>query len=54
MAEPYNKKLAQILRIVTSNNQYGYKENVSTVDSIVKMEQYIEQTAQRKTYYSWT
>ena len=48
MAEPYNKKLAQILRIVTSNNQYGYIENVSTIDAIVKIEQYIEQNSTAK------
>ena len=36
------KKLANILHIVTSNNQYGYKQNVATIDAIMKIEQYIE------------
>ena len=35
------KRLAQILHIVTSNNQYGYKENNSTLDAIMKVEQYL-------------
>lgn len=37
------QRLAKILRILTSNNQYGYKNNVSTIDAIVKIEQYIGQ-----------
>ena len=31
------------MRILTSNNQYGYKEGISTTDTIVKVEQYAEQ-----------
>jgi len=34
-------RLAQILHIVTSNNQYGYKENNSTLDAIMKVEHYL-------------
>jgi len=36
------RRLEKILHIVTPINQYGYKENVSTIDAIVKIEQYIE------------
>ena len=33
-----------IAHILTRNNQYGYKEGISTTDAIIKVEQYIEQT----------
>jgi len=45
------KRLANILQIVTSNNQYGYKRNVSAIDEIVKIEQYIAGSSQPRTYY---
>ena len=35
------KRLSQILHIITSNNQYGYKEKNSTIDAIMKVEQYL-------------
>ena len=35
------------MHIVTSNNQYGYKEGVSTADAIVKVEQYIHQAGNK-------
>ena len=38
------RKLTKIMHIITSNNQYGYKEGVSTIDAIIKVEQYIKQT----------
>ena len=31
------------MNIITSNNQYGYKEGIPTTDAIIKVEQYIEQ-----------
>ena len=37
------RKLTKITRILTSNNQYGYNEGIST-DAIIKVEQYIERT----------
>ena len=30
------------MHIITSNNQFGYKEGVSTADAIIKVEQYIK------------
>ena len=38
------RKLTKIMRIITRNSQYGYKEGVSTIDAIMKVEQYIKQT----------
>jgi len=35
------RRLAQILHILTSNNQFGYKENNSAIDAIIKVEDYI-------------
>ena len=35
------------MHIITSNNQYGYKEGVSTADAIIKVEQYIQQTGNK-------
>ena len=35
------KRLAHILHIITSNNQYGYKEKNSTLDAIMKVEHYL-------------
>jgi len=40
-------RLAQILHIVTGNNQYAYKENNSKIDAIMKVEQYL--TTKKKT-----
>ena len=37
------RKLTKITHILTSNNQYGYKEGIPTTDAIIKVEQYIEQ-----------
>ena len=37
------QRLAKIIHILTSNNQYGYKANFSTIDAILKIEQYIDQ-----------
>ena len=36
------RKLTKITHILTRNNQYGYKEGISTIDAIIKIEQYIE------------
>jgi len=41
------RKLTKITHIITSNNQYGYKEGVSTIDAIIKVEQYIKRTDRR-------
>ena len=30
-----------MMHILTSNNQYGSKEGISTTDAIIKVEQYI-------------
>ena len=30
------------MRILTRNNQFGYKARISTIDAITKVEQYIE------------
>ena len=30
------------MHILTRNNQFGYKEGISTIDAIIKVEQYIE------------
>jgi len=35
-------RLAQILHIITAQTQYGYKMNVSTIDAIMKIEDYLE------------
>ena len=37
------RKLKKITHILTSDNQYGYEEGISTTDAIIKVEQYIEQ-----------
>ena len=34
-------RLAKTLHLMTSNNQYGYKGGVSTIDAIMKIEQAI-------------
>jgi len=34
-------KLTRIMHLATSNTQYGYKQNVSTADAIIKLEQAI-------------
>ena len=31
-----------ILHLLTSNNQYGYKQGLSTIDAIIKIEHYIQ------------
>ena len=36
------RKLTKIAHILTSNNQFGYKEGISTIDAIINVEQYIE------------
>ena len=35
------RKLTNIMHILARNNQFGYKEGVSTIDAIIKVEQYI-------------
>ena len=35
------RKLTKIMHIVTTNNQFRYKEGVSAADAIIKVEQYI-------------
>ena len=37
------KKTNQDTHILTCNNQYGYKEGISTIDAIIKVAQYVEQ-----------
>ena len=37
------RKRTKIMHILTSNNQYGYKEGISTTDAIIKVDQHIEQ-----------
>ena len=37
------KKLTKITHILTSNNQYGYRDGISTIDEISTEEQYIDQ-----------
>ena len=44
-------KLTKITHILTSNNQYAYKEGISTTDAIIKVELYIEQTDCKEKYY---
>ena len=39
----HRKKLTKITHILTSNNQYGYKEGVSKSDAVINVEQYIKQ-----------
>ena len=36
------RKIAKILHILTSNNQYGYKGKLSTIDAIMKVEENIQ------------
>jgi len=36
------RRLANITHIITSKNQYGYKEKLPTVDAILKIEEHIE------------
>ena len=36
------RKLTKIAHILTRENQFGYKEGISTIDDIIKFEQYIE------------
>ena len=36
------RKLTKITHILTRNNPFGYKEGVSTIDAIIKIEEYIE------------
>ena len=38
------RELTKIMHILTSNNQFGYKEGVSTSDAIIEAEQYIDQS----------
>ena len=45
------RKLTKITQILTSNNQYAYKEGISTTDAIIKVELYIEQTDCKEKYY---
>ena len=40
---PIARKLTKISHILTRNNRYGYKEGISTIGAIIKVEQYIEQ-----------
>ena len=35
------KRLAQILHIITSNNQYGYKEKNFAIDALTRVEHYL-------------
>ena len=35
-------KLTKITHILISNNRYGYKEGISTIDALINAEQYIE------------
>ena len=35
-------RLTQILHIITAQTQYGYKMNTSTIDAIIKLEDYLE------------
>ena len=37
------RKLTKITHILTSNNQYGFKEGISTTDEITKAGRYVEQ-----------
>ena len=34
------RKLTKIIRILARNNQFGHKEGISTIDAIIKIEQY--------------
>ena len=36
------RKLTNITHILTRNNQFGYKEGISTIDAIIKIEHYVE------------
>ena len=36
------RKLTKIMRIMARNNQYGFKEGISTIDAIIKIDQYVE------------
>ena len=45
MVRTYRKKTNKIMHIITGNNQFGYKEGVSTADAIIKVEQYIKNTS---------
>ena len=37
----------KITHILTSNNQYGNEEGVATTDTVIKVEQYIEQDGRK-------
>ena len=39
MVRANNEKLAKIMHILASNNQYGYEEGISTTDAIIQVEQ---------------
>ena len=41
MAKLIAGKLIQILHLMTGHTQYGYKQGLSTLDAILKIEQYI-------------
>ena len=36
------------MHILTSNNQYGYKEGISTTDAVIKVEQYVGQAGNKE------
>jgi len=38
------QRLSKILHLVTSTTQYGYKQSLSTIDAIYKLEQYIQES----------
>ena len=38
----YNKKITKTTHMLTRNNQFGYKEGISTIDEITMVELYIE------------
>ena len=36
------QRLAKILHVITDRDQYGYRENLSTIDSVIKVGDYIQ------------
>ena len=51
MVRTHPNETNKIMPILTSNNQYGYKEGVSTIDAIIKVEQYFKQTGNKAKYH---
>ena len=38
------RRLAKILHLLTGTNQYGYKQGLSTIDALYKIENYIQES----------